>query len=166
MAWIPRRSLRSESLTHATDGQAALPGSTEWKELDITGMDADYISSTDWEFSGRAEGYASDAAIIEALRTEPGVAVVDSFIVSGMDDSELTTLFESIEASDRAFTPVELQVRNGDGTPETIRVIGVISSKLSEFFGLYTSEATAAPLLASGAENQLRRQARRSRSGG
>ncbi len=40
-------------------------------------MDEAYIDGTDWAFIGRAAGYESDAAIIEALRTEPGVAVVD-----------------------------------------------------------------------------------------
>jgi putative ABC transport system permease protein len=70
-----------------------------------------------------------------------------------MDDSALEVLFEGIKATDQAFTPIELEVRNQiDGTPETVRVIGVIAPELSTFVGLYASDATAAPLLANGAE--------------
>ena len=141
------------ALTLAADAMTGIPGSNSWFGIDFTGMNDDYITGTDWEFSGRAAGYASDAAIIEALRTEPGVAVVDSFIVSGMDDSALEVLFEGIKATDQAFTPIELEVRNQiDGTPETVRVIGVIAPELSTFVGIYASDATAAPLLANGAE--------------
>ncbi|MCO5222147.1 MAG: FtsX-like permease family protein [Thermomicrobiales bacterium] len=140
------------ALTRAADGRVALPGSTDWKDLDFTGMDAGYLADTEWEFIGRAAGYPSDAAILDAIQHEPGVAVVDSFLVSGMDDPALTGLFESIEATDQAFTPLELQVRNGEGTPETITVIGVIAPKLSTFVGLYASDATAAPLLQTDAE--------------
>ncbi len=139
-------------LTRAAQGRAAIPGSNDWKELDFTGMNADFISGTDWSFSGRAEGYASDAAILEALRTEPGVAVVDSFSASGSDDPELADLFASIDTTDTSFTPLQMQVRSSDGTPETVRVIGVISPRLSTFAGLYASDSTAAPLVANGAE--------------
>ncbi len=142
------------ALTRAADGQATLAGSTDWKDLDFTGMNADFISGTDWSFSGRAEGYASDAAILEALRTEPGVAVVDALVASGSDDPELKKLFDSIDVNDMAFTPFELQVRNEGGTPETVRVIGVIAPKLSTFYGLYTSDATAASTLADHAETR------------
>jgi putative ABC transport system permease protein len=135
------------SLTRAADGFVALPGTRAWVGLDLTGMDAAFIDSTDWVFSGRAEGYESDAAIVDALRNEPGVAVVDAFMVSGLDDPERTELFASIEANDKSFTPVELQVRNGQGQPETVRVIGVISPQLSMFVGMYASDAVFAPVL-------------------
>ena len=129
------------------DTAVAQPGAREWFGVDFSGMDEAYIDGTDWAFIGRAAGYESDAAIIEALRTEPGVAVVDGFIAGGMDDPDLADLFEGIDADEQGFAPVELQVRNGEGTPETVRIIGVISPKLSDFVGIYASDATAAPIL-------------------
>jgi putative ABC transport system permease protein len=115
-------------------------------------MDAAYIDGTDWTFTGRAAGYDSDAAIIEALRNDPGVAVVDSFIVDGDADPDLVALFQGIEADETGFEPIELQVANGEGKLQTIRIIGVISPKLSTFEGIYTNEATAAPVLSDGAD--------------
>ncbi|MEZ4533067.1 MAG: FtsX-like permease family protein [Thermomicrobiales bacterium] len=129
------------------DGQVAQPGDSSWYGVDFSGMDEAYIDGAEWVFIGRAAGYESDAAIVEALRSEPGVAVVDGFIPSGMDDPNLAKLFDGIEADEQGFAPVELQVRNGDGTPQTVRIIGVISPKLSDFVGIYTSDATAAPIL-------------------
>jgi putative ABC transport system permease protein len=137
IAGIGTQSIGAESMV-------AQPGARQWFGVDFSGMDEAFIDGTDWDFIGRAAGYESDAAILDALRTEPGVAVVDGFIVGGMEDAELADLFSGIEADEQGFAPVELQVRNGEGTPQTVRIIGVISPSLSDMVGIYASDATAA----------------------
>jgi len=129
------------------ESMVAQPGAREWFGVDFSGMDEAYIDGTDWAFIGRAAGYESDADVLEALRTEPGVAVVDGFIAGGMDNPELADLFSGIEADEQGFAPVELQVRNGEGAPQTVRIIGVISPKLSDMVGIYASDTTAIPIL-------------------
>ena len=115
-------------------------------------MDSTYIDTTDWSFSGRAKGYESDEAILQALRTEPNAVVVDSFSVGGDAGTEVADLFAGIDADEQGFEPLELQIRNSDGQPETVRVIGVVAPKLSSFEGLYGSDATAAPVVGSNSE--------------
>ncbi len=129
------------------DTAVAQPDARDWFGVDFSGMDKAYIDGTDWAFIGRAAGYESDAAIVQALRTEPGVAVVDGFIAGGMDDPNLARLFDGIDADEQGFAPIALQVRNGEGAPQTVRIIGVISPKLSDLTGIYASDATAAPIL-------------------
>ena len=135
------------TLSTGSHSMVAPPNSRVWFGVDFSGMDEAYIDGTDWSFIGRAAGYESDAAIIEALRTEPGVAVVDGFIVGGMDDPALTNLFDGIDADEQGFAPIELQIRNGWGAPQSVRIIGVISPKLSDLAGISASIATASPIL-------------------
>lgn len=137
------------TLTEAKDSSVVHPDNARMHiGLTYVGMDDAFIDTTNWSFSGRAAGYESDAAILDALRTEPGVAVVDSFTVDGEAGSEVADLFQGIGADEQGFAPVELKIDNGAGQTETVRIIGVIASKLSSFDGVYSSDATAAPLLA------------------
>ena len=110
------------------------------------------MDTTNWSFSGHAQGYDSDAAILEAMRNEPGVAVVDSFTVDGEAGPEVADLFAGIDANKQGFAPLELQIDNGAGQTETVRIIGIVASKLSSFGGIYSSDATAAPLVGDNSE--------------
>ena len=140
------------TLTTASDSFVQQPGANQRIGLPLAGMDSAYIDTTAWNFSGRAKGYETDEAILQALRTEQGVVVVDSFSVSGDAGTEVADLFAGIKDDEQGFEPLELQIRNGDGQPETVRVIGVIAPKLSSFDGIYGSDATAAPVVGSDSE--------------
>jgi putative ABC transport system permease protein len=135
------------TLTEAKDSSVVHPNERMHIGLPYIGMDVSYIDTTTWSFSGRAAGYESDAAILDALRTEPGVAVVDSFTVNGEDGVEAADLFGGIDADEQGFEPIALKIDDGSGQTETVRIIGVIAPKLSSFDGIYSSQATAAPVL-------------------
>jgi len=102
----------------------------------LWGVDAAFIDGSTLFFQSRAAGYGSDAAVIDALKHEPGVAVVNS---PDNNDSIL-----GIDPAD-GFAPISVEVQNPE-TRETvqIKIIGVIDPKLSTLYGLYTNQATLA----------------------
>ncbi|MFL5760493.1 MAG: ABC transporter permease, partial [Thermomicrobiales bacterium] len=57
-----------------------------WKEYQVRGMDATFIDNSTLKFGQRAVGYESDAAIVEALRSQPDVAVID---VNAVPDGDI-----------------------------------------------------------------------------
>src|SRR3712207_4771583 len=50
---------------------------SEWKRTYVGGMDDAFVTESRLTFQQRAEGYATDADVIAALRQQPNVAVVD-----------------------------------------------------------------------------------------
>lgn len=104
----------------------------------LWGMDPAYIDGTTLYFESRAAGYETDAAVIDALKNEPGTAVVNS------PDNNDSILDIGI-GDDHGFTPISVEIQN----PETrelaqVKVIAVIDQKMSSLYGLYTNEATLA----------------------
>jgi putative ABC transport system permease protein len=96
-----------------------------------------YLDTVELSFQARAEGYADDEAIIEALKTDPGVMVIDSFALSGnqgFGSPEGLTL--DIEATG-TFEPQVIDVQSPDGSTHPMKVIGVIDSSISTLFGIY-----------------------------
>ena len=109
------------------------------------------MDATDWSFIGRAAGYDSDAAIIEACATNQAWQwSMDS--PRAVRTIRICDLFEGIDADEQGFAPIELQIANGAGQTETVRIIGIVASKLSSFDGIYSSDATAAPLVGDNSE--------------
>ncbi|MGH2560030.1 MAG: ABC transporter permease [Thermomicrobiales bacterium] len=124
---------------------ARMPDTDEWKDVLIHGMGDQFIGESELFFQQRAEGYESDEAIIEALLTEPNVAIIDSFSLDaegfGVDPDAFRV--EDLTSDDKVFAPIELQVQDPDSdTPATVKLIGVIDSKITTFFGLYANQQT------------------------
>ena len=115
-----------------------------WKSGYIDVFNESYLEHATLKFSARAEGYGDDQAIIEALRTEPDVMVLDPFsLASEQDfggDPNMFTL-DDVKASGTFEAPT-VEVRQPDGTIREVRVIGVISSNISSLFGLYVGPET------------------------
>ncbi|MCC6792484.1 MAG: ABC transporter permease [Thermomicrobiales bacterium] len=125
------------------------PGMEEWKFFPLVGMDERFLTESEVFFQQRATGYADDAAIIEALRTEPDVVVVSAFalVVEG-DFGEDPTQFTledpdgdgpqtDLTSDDKVFDPISVEIEGLDGQIHTVRVIGVIDTKISTLFGMY-----------------------------
>jgi putative ABC transport system permease protein len=115
-----------------------------WKSGDIDVFGDAYLEDATLKFSAYASGYADDAAIIEALTTEPDVMVVDSFSLASEQDfggnpNQFT--LDNVESSGTFEAPI-VEVRLPDGTLREVRVIGVISSNISSLFGLYVGPET------------------------
>ncbi len=125
----------------------------KFKAYPVHGVDGSFLSSSTVTFQQRADGYADDAAVIRALQTEPGVAVLDAAAVpgGGFGDPDQFTV-TGLKTTDKSFTPINLEVSNPGGTPATLKVIGVIDSKISSLVGLYTPQGTVDPLYPTVAE--------------
>jgi putative ABC transport system permease protein len=128
----------------------------EWHDLPITAVDNGYLDNDELRFQARATGYESDDAIIEALKTEPGVMVIDSFSTadaeSGFGPPQAKIAGTTSEGT---FAPAPVEIQTGDGSKHTVRVIGVIDADLSMLFGGYVGAPTSEQLFpANGPRNE------------
>ncbi|MEZ4507698.1 MAG: FtsX-like permease family protein [Thermomicrobiales bacterium] len=111
-------------------------------------------------FQQRAEGYADDAAVIEALSTNPNVAVIDSTALAGvgsfggavqdpftLSDPDGDGPQEAVRSGDDNFAPVTVQVEGPGGSTIDVQIIGIIDSKISSLIGLFAPMATMEQVL-------------------
>ena len=120
-----------------------LEGTEEWKTAGVQGMDAEFITESNLAFQQRAEGYETDADVIEALQEDSRFAVIDSMAVSESmggtgDQFHLTGL----SSDDKSFDPYQVELAKPDGGTTTVTIIGVIDSKIGSLRGLYAPQAT------------------------
>ncbi len=119
----------------------------------LHGIDETLISESTLLFQARAEGYDSDEAIVEALLTDPTVAVIDSFALSSNQgfggDSDQFNLGDpdgdgpeqGLEADMDTFAPIAIQVEGADGNLHDLQIIGIIDQKIGSLFGLYMHDS-------------------------
>jgi putative ABC transport system permease protein len=108
-------------------------------------MDADFIDNSVIRFQQRAEGYESDEDIMNALRTQPNVAVIDSFAIpTGGLDGGSDSAFEltGLNGDDDVFAPITVDLAASDGSVSQVTIIGIIDEQISSLSGLYASQAT------------------------
>lgn len=121
-----------------------IAGTAPWKNQVIYGMDGNFIRGGKLTFQQRAAGYESDAAVIDALLTEPDVVVSDSFSIQDEDygGGEEGFALTGITAGDKTFSPIPIELEDPlTGLPRPARIIAIIDSRIS-FWGLYTAQAT------------------------
>jgi putative ABC transport system permease protein len=99
----------------------------------------------------RAAGYDSDAAILEALRSDPNLAIVDAYTAGGGDEFDDSDDFAAgIDTDEETFAPVQIEIAAADGTSRTVTVIGVLDEKISSLWGLYTAQQTVEAIYGDG----------------
>ncbi len=91
--------------------------------------DDGYLSAQRWTLHSRAAGYTSDAAVWQALREQPGYAVVDGSIPesqTGNNGGGFT--LHGLRYDAHGFRPVPVEMRDArTGRLLTVRVIGVLN---------------------------------------
>ena len=129
----------------------ATPGSdVEPRSYRLQGMDEQFLALTNFRFQFRAKGYDSDAAVLEALRNDPRVAVVDAsrFPISGpfgsLDEGLFLLPVSEAELDAAPWDPLLLTVRNRDtGTTFPLRIIATLqpqaTAALTQFFAIFTN---------------------------
>ena len=132
-------------VTGDEDGRLRIPGTgdQEWKDYVVKGMDAGFIAESALAFQARAEGFADDAAIIEALRTRDDVAIVDAFAIPvegdfGADEDAFT--LTGYEDGEDVFAPIPVEIERPDGQVATLTVIGILDDEIGSLFGLFAPE--------------------------
>src|SRR6185312_12226669 len=120
-------------------------GHDDWVTYPVVAADAGFLGELGPALDARARGYASDAAVLEAVRTQPNLALVDPFVLTSTD----VDLQVDAGLSDHQFTPFQLDVRNAaTGKQATVTVIGALKTKLDSpiIGGVYLSAASYEPV--------------------
>ena len=108
-----------------------------WRDAPLAAADDAFLGAARVALTRRAPGYASDSAMWQALRDQPGLAVVSASLVRTGGALELPT--------GGGFAPVTLWARldSAGSSPVKLRVVGVIDPSSELAAGVYTSRATA-----------------------
>jgi len=116
----------------------------EWLQSEFSAGDRAFYEGGELTFQARANGYESDEAIIDALLNDPGVVVVPSTMAeTAPADFEASRGVTGVPEKG-SFEAPTIELRTGDGQTRQARVIGVLDSDYSYFFGIYTGQPTMA----------------------
>jgi putative ABC transport system permease protein len=116
-----------------------------FEEHPIQGLDDEFLATASIPLQTRARGYDSDAAVWEAIRTTPGLAVIDAMVVSGGGGfQQLEFHLEGVKDTDKVMNPITLEVRDpASKKTAQVTLIGITNYGASNnFLGLYLSEDT------------------------
>jgi putative ABC transport system permease protein len=136
------------NLFTGSDMRQVLDGATEtgWDEHLVYGLDDEFLATASIPLQTRARGYEDDAAVWEAVRTTPGLAVIDAFVVAatGFGGQGLEFHLEGVEDTDKVMDPITLEIRDpASKRTASVKLIGIINYGASNnFFGMYLSEET------------------------
>jgi putative ABC transport system permease protein len=116
----------------------------------VRGLDSSFLSKTTFGLGDIARGYGSSEQVWAALRTRPGLAVVDSTIVPRRDNWNFGVMPDfqlsgfHYEEGDFRATPIEV-VDEQTGNTVRLTVIGILKDTAPlEMVGISTSQRTLA----------------------
>jgi hypothetical protein len=84
-----------------------------FEEHPIQGLDDEFLATASIPLQTRATGYESDAAVWEAVRTQPNLAVIDAMVVAGGGGPETPEFsLEGVGDTDKVMDPITLEIRD------------------------------------------------------
>lgn len=116
----------------------------------VRGVDATFLRHTTYRLAMTAHGYDSAAAVWNAIRTHPGLAVVDAVSVPRKANYGFGTAsafrLKGLYIEDRTFAPTQVDVRDPQtGRHARLTVIGVLADSAPLYMlGITTSQTTLA----------------------
>ncbi|HEX4745724.1 MAG TPA: FtsX-like permease family protein [Gaiellaceae bacterium] len=114
----------------------------------VRGLDASFLEHTTFGLGGIAAGYENEQAVWDAVRTHPGLAVVDSMIVPRRDNWNFGPLpdfkLSGFYYEEGAFDPIPVDVLDKQsGNRVRLTVIGILKDTAPvEMLGISTSQET------------------------
>ena len=136
-------------------------GDDDFRRYRLQGADDEFLRLAELPMQFRATGYDSDAAVIEALRTDPTVAVIDAtrlrqprgFAFEGDDVFELPV--SGGDLRDAAWDPIPLALRRPEGNERlTLSIIAVlepqVNSVLPQLLAIVTGDAAVSSFFEGG----------------
>jgi putative ABC transport system permease protein len=112
--------------------------SLEWVTYPVIAGDAAFFAAEEATLAGRAPGYATDRDVLDAVRNDPSLAIVDGADFGPYD----ITFHPSIE--DERIEPFNVTIRNPvTDARSQVTVIGVLGTKLpaETLAGVYVNQA-------------------------
>jgi putative ABC transport system permease protein len=116
----------------------------------VYGFDDTFLNATTFDFAAMARGYESGRDVWQAMRTMPGLAIVDPLVVPRRENFNFGVLPDfrlgGFYLEDGTFDPVPISVRD----PQTdrvvqLKVIGVLKDSVAvTMYGISTSQRTLA----------------------
>jgi putative ABC transport system permease protein len=112
----------------------------------VRGLDDPFLEQTTFRLGQRATGYDSDAAVWDAVRRKPGLAVVDSWIVPRRDQFGFGVppdfALSGFYYEEGSFEPIPVEVVDEQtGSRTRLKVIGILSDAAPlEMVGISTSQ--------------------------
>jgi putative ABC transport system permease protein len=103
----------------------------------VSGADDEFLRTTELVFPAIANGYDSEEAVYEALRSDASVAVISEFVLSSnqgdpFDDGGFELRADLSRLIDRPWEPIPLELRDPDtGALITVEVIAIIGGESS-----------------------------------
>lgn len=131
--------------------EARQPGG-DWTAYPIISGDAAFYQAASMKLESRAEGYASDRAVYDAVGATPGLAFLDYLPMQAQ--AGMGTMgglrVSGVTVTSGTFKPFPVEIRDKvTGASTTVTVVGVLSAAIAPnlFMGVYTNEATYRPIL-------------------
>jgi putative ABC transport system permease protein len=121
----------------------------EFADYPLRGLDDRFFDNTTYRMAAIAEGYSSPADVWSALRSDPGLAVVDGLPAPRRDNFDFGQeapdfQIEGFFVEDETFAPFGVEARDPiTGNQTTLTVIGILPDVVPPYMiGLSTSQAT------------------------
>jgi putative ABC transport system permease protein len=112
-----------------------------WRSAALAAADDGFLDAARVSLIRRAPGYESDAAVWQALRDEPGTAVISAALVGAGG---------AVQLPPGPFASTTVWARpdedNPSGVPVKLTIIGVVAPSSDLAAALYASRASVAPL--------------------
>jgi putative ABC transport system permease protein len=127
--------------------QVRRPEVAEWSTYPVLAMDDGYLSNPELSLEARANGYESDAAVLQAVQQTPYRALLDASTVDSQSDDPTYDWDPKAGITDGRFQPFQVEVRDSEtGMSQAVTVVGVLSTELdaSTVGGVYVSASTYA----------------------
>ena len=142
-------ALGGQSQLEAEAVQLGAP-SARWQPLPVQVVDAGWLSGVGAPLTHRARGYGSDAEVWDALAERPGLAVLHGSAVPNPAARAQRAdplgaapfLLQGTTRDDEALSETSLWLRQPDGPPLRVTVIGVLDSRTALGEGVYTTPVT------------------------
>jgi putative ABC transport system permease protein len=112
----------------------------------VHGVDSAFLRNTTFGMSAHAPGYASAAAVWRAVRTHPGLAVIDSMSVPHKINYNFGAAaafhLRGFYVEDETFAPIHVRIRDPQtGHARRLTVIGVLAATAPQtMLGLYAAQ--------------------------
>jgi putative ABC transport system permease protein len=111
----------------------------------VFGADDLFLDQNTIRLQARAEGFADDRAVWQAVKNDPASAVIDGSVVSGINYANIREkrfTLSNYESGDKTFEPFQVVLRDSATDQESVvQIIGIMERGPSEpYRGLWLNE--------------------------